>query len=186
MKRWMARSLFWPTLMHNFVLGRVLRVRHWWDRVDEHLILGALPFKRDAATLQRQGVTGVINMCEEYPGPTARYKQLGIEQLWLPTVDFNHPSEEFVESGAAFIERHAKSGGSRLCSLQSWSSSQRDDCALVACSLSQHDSRSGSAKAARRAPSRQSSRLPKTRHSATLQTAFNEQAGVALSHSLSR
>ena len=111
MKRWMARSLFWPTLMHNFVLGRVLRVRHWWDRVDEHLILGALPFKRDAAALQRQGVTGVINMCEEYPGPTARYKQLGIEQLWLPTVDFNHPSEEFVESGAEFIERHAKSGG---------------------------------------------------------------------------
>ena len=111
MKRWMARGLFWPTLMHNFVLGRVLRVRHWWDRVDPHVILGALPFKRDAAKLQREGVTGVINMCEEYPGPTARYEQLGIEQLWLPTVDFNHPSEEFVERGAEFIERHAKSGG---------------------------------------------------------------------------
>ncbi len=42
MKRWMARSLFWPTLMQNYVLGRVLRVRNWWDRVDEHVIIGAL------------------------------------------------------------------------------------------------------------------------------------------------
>ncbi len=111
MQRWMARSLFWPTLMHNFVMGRVLRVRRWWDRVDPNVILGALPFRRDAAKLQREGVTGVINMCEEYPGPKATYERLGIEQLWLPTVDFNHPSEAFVESGAAFIERHAKSGG---------------------------------------------------------------------------
>ncbi len=111
MKRWLARSLFWPTLIHNYAMGRVLRVRHWWDRVDAHVILGALPFRRDAAKLKREGVTGVVNMCEEYPGPTARYDQLDIEQLWLPTVDFNHPSEACVIQGAEFIERHAKAGG---------------------------------------------------------------------------
>ncbi len=111
MKRWVARSLFWPTLIHNFALGRVLRVRHWWDRVDAHVILGALPFRRDATGMKSEGVTGVINMCEEYPGPKVRYEQLGIEQLWLPTVDFNHPSEESVVQGAEFIERHAKAGG---------------------------------------------------------------------------
>lgn len=111
MKRWMARSLFWPTLMHNFAMGRILKLRHWWDRVDEHVILGALPFRRDAVKLKNEGVTGVVNMCEEYPGPKQRYEQLGIEQLWLPTVDFNHPSEESVIRGAEFIERHAKANG---------------------------------------------------------------------------
>jgi atypical dual specificity phosphatase len=111
MKRWMARSFFWPTLMHNYAMGRVLRVRRWWDRVDANVILGALPFRRDATKLKNERVTGVINMCEEYAGPKARYEQLGIEQLWLPTVDFNHPSEESVVEGAEFIERHAKAGG---------------------------------------------------------------------------
>jgi atypical dual specificity phosphatase len=61
--------------------------------------------------LKKEKVTGVINMCEEYAGPIARYDQLGIEQLWLPTVDFNHPSEDSIIAGAEFIERHAKAGG---------------------------------------------------------------------------
>lgn len=92
-------------------MGRVLRVRRWWDRVDANVILGALPFRRDVAALKEEGVTGVINMCEEYSGPKERYTQLGVEQLWLPTVDFNHPSAEYVERGAEFIECHAKAGG---------------------------------------------------------------------------
>ncbi len=111
MKRWIARTIFWPTLAHNYALGRILRRRNWWDRVDEHVILGALPFRRDVAKLKREGVTGVVNMCEEYPGPKRRYEEQKIEQLWLPTVDFNHPSAQFVEAGAEFIERHAQAGG---------------------------------------------------------------------------
>lgn len=111
MKRWVARGLFLPTLAWNVLLGRVLRVRTWWSRVDEHLILGALPFASDAPRLKREGVTGVVNMCEEYRGPQARYAALGIEQLRLPTIDFNHPSREYTDQGADFIERHARAGG---------------------------------------------------------------------------
>ncbi len=107
----MARSLFWPTLMQNYFLGRVVRVRNWWDRVDENVIIGALPLSWDVAKLKALGVTGVVNMCEEYPGPKAAYEREGIEQLWLPTVDFNHPSEEFVERGVDFIQRHAAKHG---------------------------------------------------------------------------
>ncbi len=111
MQRWLAHTIYRPTLAYNFLLGRVLKVRRWWDRLDDHLILGAMPFQRDAQRLKEVGVTGVVNMCEEYPGPQAEYDRVGIEQLWLPTVDFNHPSAEFVERGAEFIERHARNGG---------------------------------------------------------------------------
>ncbi|QDV24300.1 dual specificity protein phosphatase family protein [Aureliella helgolandensis] len=111
MQRWVAHAIFFPTLAYNYLLGRVLRTRQWWNHVDPQVILGARPFPSDAKKLQALGVTGVVNMCEEYAGPREQYAQCGIEQLWLPTVDFNHPSREFVEQGAAFIEQHVKQQG---------------------------------------------------------------------------
>ncbi|MBP86563.1 MAG: phosphatase [Planctomycetaceae bacterium] len=107
-----ARSLFVPTLGWNMLLGRVLRVRRWWDRVDEHLVLGALPLARDIPSLQEERVAGVINTCEEYAGPVTAYEQAGIEQLRLPTIDFTHPSLDSVQRGVSFIERHAATGNS--------------------------------------------------------------------------
>lgn len=75
----MARLLFWPTLLWNMLLGRVLRVRHWWDRVDDHVILGALPLSRDVPRLAAEGVRAVVNTCEEYAGPVDAYARAGIE-----------------------------------------------------------------------------------------------------------
>lgn len=106
-----ARTVYYPTLFWNMLLGRWLKVRHWWDRVNEHCILGAVPIGRDPERLKQLGVTGVVNMCEEYAGPQAAYETLGIEQLWLPTTDFQHPTPEMVEQGAEFIERHKRKGG---------------------------------------------------------------------------
>lgn len=111
MKRWQARALYWPTLAYNYLLGRVFKVRAWWNHVDKQVILGARPFRRDAKRLREAGVTGVVNMCEEYFGPMREYERLGIEQLHLPTIDFTHPLEEHVETGAAFIEKHVAQGG---------------------------------------------------------------------------
>lgn len=111
MRRWLARTIYYPTLSYNYVLGRTLKVRRWWDPVNEHLILGARPMRGDPERLSRLGVTGVVNLCEEMQGPLADYALLGIEQLWLPTTDFHHPVAEFVEQGASFIEKHRQSGG---------------------------------------------------------------------------
>jgi atypical dual specificity phosphatase len=111
MKRWQARLLYWPTLSYNYLLGRVFKLRRWWDLVDKQVILGARPFRRDAKRLRELGVTGVVNMCEEYFGPMREYDRLGIEQLHLPTIDFTHPLEEHVEAGAAFIQKHVSKGG---------------------------------------------------------------------------
>ena len=111
MQRWLANAIYAPTLGYNILLGRVLKVRRWWDVVDEHLLLGARPLLGDPRRFHSLGVTGVVNMCEEMEGPRSAYDKLGIEQLWLPTTDFNHPSEEHIAEGAEFIEEHRLRGG---------------------------------------------------------------------------
>lgn len=111
LKKLIARAVYYPTLGFNILLGRWLKVRNWWDRVDTHCILGAVPLGNDPDRLRELGVTGVINMCEEYAGPLQHYQRLGIEQLWLPTTDFHHPSKQMVIQGAEFLERHKQQGG---------------------------------------------------------------------------
>lgn len=111
MQRWLARAIYYPTLGYNMLLGRILKVRNWWDPVTDQVILGARPVGNDPNRFAEMGITGVVNMCEEMPGPIKAYERLGIEQLWLPTVDFNHPSDEHVDAGADFIEKHVQSGG---------------------------------------------------------------------------
>lgn len=106
MHPFVSRSLFIPTFAWNYLLGRVLKRRRWWDFVDPHVILGAMPLKRDVQTMRLQGVRAVINMCKEYPGPTGLYAQNQIEQLWLPTIDFNPPSLEDVARGVEFLQQH--------------------------------------------------------------------------------
>lgn len=38
-----ARVSFYPTLFYNIFMEKVSS-RRWYDRIDEHVILGALPF----------------------------------------------------------------------------------------------------------------------------------------------
>lgn len=111
MSRTFARLFFYPTLYWNVLINRVLKLREWWNWIDDTVLLGALPVASDAARLRELGITGVINMCEEYPGPVAAYSKNGIEQLHLPTVDFVPPTDEFVQRGVDFIETHRARGG---------------------------------------------------------------------------
>jgi atypical dual specificity phosphatase len=107
-----ARAIFWPTYAWNLLLGRVFQVRHWWDRIDEYVILGARPLRRDVFHLaEHEHVTGVVNMCEEYRGPEDLYQQANIEQLWLPTTDFHVPGIEDVARGVEFIQQHVTRKG---------------------------------------------------------------------------
>ena len=107
MSRLLARMLFFPTLAWNALCGLIVRRREWWNTVDDCVILGALPFRWHVPPLKALGVTSVINMCEEWSGPSSIYAQHGIVQLRLPTVDYHPPSVERIEQGVAFIrERH--------------------------------------------------------------------------------
>ena len=108
LQRLYARSVFYPTLAWNVALGRILRIRNWWDRIDPHVIVGAFPFSSDVAAMHDAGVRAVVNTCEEYPGPQAEYDKFGIEQLRIPTTDFTHPKMSDVERAVEFIERHVQ------------------------------------------------------------------------------
>ena len=101
-----ARTVFLPTLAWNFFLARVLKVRRWWDRIDDHVIVGAYPFAGDVARLRAEGVRAVVNTCEEYRGPLGQYDSHGIEQLHVPTTDFTHPALSDVESAVEFIQKY--------------------------------------------------------------------------------
>lgn len=105
-----ARLLFPPSLAWNLVLGRVLGVRNWWDAIDEHVLLGALPFPRDVAVLAELGVQAVVNTCEEYAGPRRAYARHRIEQLRVPVIDYAPPTRAQITEAIAFIERHVQAG----------------------------------------------------------------------------
>jgi len=106
----LIRALFLPTLVYNVILNRILRVRHWWDAIDDHVLLGALPFPSDVARLHREGVRGVVNTCVEYGGPVAAYRKHGIEQLHIPTLDFSPPRRVDIDAAVAFIGRCVDAG----------------------------------------------------------------------------
>lgn len=111
LSRLIARSIFYPTLGWNLLLGKCLKLRNWWDVIDDQIILGALPFKADVPALATAGVTGVVNTCEEYSGPRGEYQRLGIEQFHMPTVDFTHPRFDDVCRAVDFIQQHANQQG---------------------------------------------------------------------------
>ncbi|TWT51339.1 hypothetical protein Pla22_41160 [Rubripirellula amarantea] len=110
LRRLYARSVFFPTLAWNYSLARILRVRRWWDAIDEHVIVGAYPFAADVKAMSEAGVKAVVNTCEEYAGPQLRYDQFGIEQLRIPTTDFTHPRLDDVVTAVEFVQRHVALG----------------------------------------------------------------------------
>ena len=109
--KWLAARLsFLPTLLWNVLLGRVLRVRNWWDPIDEHVIVGAFPFAVDAGRLASEGVGAVVNTCEEYRGPTTAYEKHDIAQFRMPTIDFQPPTYEHVTAAIDFMDKHVANG----------------------------------------------------------------------------
>lgn len=109
-QRVFASVVFYPTLSWSYLLGRILKTRHWWDDIDSNVIVGAYPFKRDAEPLYNQGVRAVVNTCEEYVGPVSEYNRLGIEQLRIPTTDFTHPCLRDVTNAVEFIQSYVVQG----------------------------------------------------------------------------
>jgi atypical dual specificity phosphatase len=105
-----ARIVYIPTLVWNLLLGRWLRTRDWWNRIDKQVILGALPFSWDIPKLSAEGVRAVVNTCQEYRGPVEKYLEYGIQQLRIPTIDFTHPSLEDIERAVEFMNRQIADG----------------------------------------------------------------------------
>jgi atypical dual specificity phosphatase len=104
-----SKIFFYP----SFPVTALLRYDNYWTHIDNTVILGCAPMAilDHPRKLHDLGVTGVINLCAEYQGPVKAYNELGITQLWLPTVDHFEPSLDSMKDAVKFInERKAKGG----------------------------------------------------------------------------
>ncbi|KAL6981309.1 Phosphoric monoester hydrolase [Sarracenia purpurea var. burkii] len=85
-----ARALFYPTLLYNIVRNKFQSEFRWWDRVDEFILLGAVPFPADVPRLKELGVSGVVTLNEPYETlvPRSLYHAHNIDHLVIPTRDY--------------------------------------------------------------------------------------------------
>ncbi|XWS38622.1 hypothetical protein CRYUN_Cryun19dG0146400 [Craigia yunnanensis] len=108
-----ARALFYPTLLYNVVRNKIQHEFRWWDRVDEFILLGAVPFPTDVPRLKEIGVRGVITLNEPYETlvSTSLYQNHGINHLVIPTRDYCFaPSLTSICQAIDFIHRNASRG----------------------------------------------------------------------------
>ncbi|XP_062228068.1 phosphatidylglycerophosphate phosphatase PTPMT2-like [Phragmites australis] len=108
-----ARLLFYPTLLYNVVRSKVQAEFRWWDEVDQFILLGAVPFRRDVPRLLKLGVHGVITLNEPFETlvPSSLYKSHGIDHLVIPTRDYMFaPSLMDINQAVDFIHRNASCG----------------------------------------------------------------------------
>lgn len=125
MARVVSKLFFYPT----FPITALLRLGNYWTKVDDTLLMGCAPMDLldHPAILKNMGVTAVVNMCYEYPGPKASYARLGIQQLHLPTLDHSEVSLADMKQAVAFIQGckkrgekvlvHCKAGNGRAASV---------------------------------------------------------------------
>ena len=112
LRRQILRIMFYPTLLWTMLLHRMMPdVRRWYDRIDSRVIIGALPLKRQLDTLARiEGVTGVINCCDEFGGHAEEYSRYRMRELRLPTMDYCSPTAQQIENGLDFIRKQPPGG----------------------------------------------------------------------------
>ncbi|KAK9058972.1 hypothetical protein SSX86_021590 [Deinandra increscens subsp. villosa] len=108
-----ARALFYPTLLYNVVRNKIQTEFRWWDRVDQFVLLGAVPFPTDVFRLKELGVCGVVTLNESYETlvPTSLYHANGIDHLVIPTRDYVFaPSYDDICKAVEFIHENASAG----------------------------------------------------------------------------
>ncbi|WCJ25832.1 Phosphatidylglycerophosphate phosphatase PTPMT1 [Euphorbia peplus] len=110
-----ARALFYPTLIYNVVRNKIEPEFRWWDRVDQFILLGAVPFPTDVPRLKEEGVRGVVTLNESYETlvPTSLYLAHDIDHLVIPTRDYCFaPSLSDISLAVDFIHQNGLKGQS--------------------------------------------------------------------------
>ncbi|GBP46998.1 Phosphatidylglycerophosphatase and protein-tyrosine phosphatase 1 [Eumeta japonica] len=106
-----ARVTFYPTLLYNVLMEKVT-TRRWYDRIDETVILGALPFQNMTRQLiENENLKGVVSMNETYElkvfsNDADKWREHGVEFLQLATTDiFEAPDQDKLYEGVRFINK---------------------------------------------------------------------------------
>mmetsp|Transcript_12151 Transcript_12151/g.18511 ORF Transcript_12151/g.18511 Transcript_12151/m.18511 type:complete len:173 (-) Transcript_12151:545-1063(-) len=100
LSRIVSKVLFWPTL--PITVSK--RIGKWSTNIDETVMMGGAPFgfaRMPKRLHAKHGVRGIINMCEEYQGPSSHYKRLGMRHLRLPTADHFVPTVSDLQASPA-------------------------------------------------------------------------------------
>ncbi|KAG7606320.1 Dual specificity phosphatase catalytic domain [Arabidopsis thaliana x Arabidopsis arenosa] len=108
-----GRILFYPTLLYNLVRFKLQSQFRWWDQIDEYLLMGAVPFRKDVPRLKKLGVGGVITLNEPYETlvPSSLYSAYEMEHLVIPTRDYLFaPSIVDITLAVNFIHKNALLG----------------------------------------------------------------------------
>lgn len=93
---------------------------NWYDRIDETVLLGALPLRSLADKLiNEENVRGVVSMNEDYElyffcVTSAEWESYNVEFLQLSSKDlcFEAPSQDKLIKGVQFIQKISKSKNS--------------------------------------------------------------------------
>ncbi|KAK6173211.1 hypothetical protein SNE40_016705 [Patella caerulea] len=110
----LSRIVFYPTLAFNGFMTRISN-RQWYNRIDDTVVLGALPVKWISKQLiEEENIGGVISLNQEFELKRFVYtleewKQLSVTQLKIPTLDYiGAPSTADLKRGVDFILEHKK------------------------------------------------------------------------------
>jgi len=97
-----SRVLFYPSLIYTMLMEK-LSTREWYNRVNEHLIIGALPFKSMAQLLvDEENLGAVVSVNEDferwYTTPTAEeWASHNVKLLHFNVGDYIHTPSVRVE-----------------------------------------------------------------------------------------
>ncbi|CAI8019909.1 Phosphatidylglycerophosphatase and protein-tyrosine phosphatase 1 [Geodia barretti] len=113
-----VRLLYLPSLARMSFLWSYMGKKNWYDRVDDTVILGALPFRSQTKELvEREKVTATISVNEWYEiqfftNNKKEWEAHGVTQHWFETVDFQPPSLDNIREGLEVINQVKASGNS--------------------------------------------------------------------------
>ncbi|XP_014768011.1 phosphatidylglycerophosphatase and protein-tyrosine phosphatase 1 isoform X1 [Octopus bimaculoides] len=107
---------FYPSLFYNYALY-LASFRHWYVRIDNSIIFGALPFRQMATQLvEKENVRGVLSANENFETKhftpsKEEWKDLGVGFLQVEVEDFvGTPSLWQVTQALAFISYYQQLG----------------------------------------------------------------------------
>nr|CAG4645210.1 EOG090X0GSS [Leptodora kindtii] len=112
-----ARAIFFPSLAYNIVMEKVSS-RKWYNHIDEHVILGALPLRSMASELVNElRVKGIVSLNEDYElrylaNNPSEWKELGVDNIHFQVTDiFEAPSQQVLTEGVQFMDATVSNGG---------------------------------------------------------------------------
>ncbi|KAK0403320.1 hypothetical protein QR680_016858 [Steinernema hermaphroditum] len=113
--------IFYPTLGYNLLRSRLQpKTWAWYNRVDDAMVIGALPFKSMISELRDENVGGIVCCTEEFETkalPTSMTKEAWEKEKFkfhaIPMEDFTGTtSRQNIDSAVQFIEQIASEGKS--------------------------------------------------------------------------